>query len=71
MGEEKKEVGRPRTRPEGLKRLRLSVYVDPPTERALRMAAVLQNQSLIEFVTNASTERARQVLGEHGLNVAE
>ena len=71
MKEEKKGVGRPRIRPEGLKRLRLSVYIDPHTERMLRMAAVLENQSLTEFVTAASTSRARRVLEERGVGGLE
>ena len=58
-------VGRPRTRGDEQKRLRLSVYVDPATEKALRLAAVLENQTLTDFVTTAATERAREILGRN------
>lgn len=69
MIEKQRPVGRPKVRTGTEKRLRLSVYADEWTERVLKMAAVMENQPLVDFVTSAAVERALQVLEAQGIEI--
>lgn len=64
-----KKMGRPKTRKEHGKVLRMSVDVDASEERKLRMAAALIGETLTSFASNAAMERAERLLAENHISL--
>lgn len=71
VNEEIKGAGRAGTRREDHKRPSIQRVCRPLVERVLSMAALQENGRLIQFVTDAQTGRASQMLMKHRVGVKE